>query len=1420
MSSQHIQAQGQRAEEEPVAGLSAARRALLELRRKKGAKAPAVAAIPRRAYHDHVPLSYAQELLWLLDQLNPNLSVYSVPRGMRISGPLNVDALKRLLDTIVNRHEVLRTTYGLHNGRPVQRIAERASIDFTQVDLSTVPPAAQDEEVTRLFTEAAIRPFDLSRDVMMRALLLRLAPDEHALYMGSHHIASDGWSKSVLFKEMYALYEAYCNGRPSPLPELPIQYADYAVWQRGQSGGEAQRNQLAYWLQQLAGAPPRLELPIDRPRPAVQTFRGSFVRLIFPKSLANACKALGQKEGATLFMVLLAAFDALVYRYTGQADIVVGTPVAGRNRPETEGLIGYFTNTLALRSDVSGNPTYRELLARVRHMALAAYENQDLPFEKLVIELKPERDLSYSPVFQVLFSVGHVGAGAPELPGLTTTPLMVDRGITKFDLTMGITDREDGLSAGFEYSTDLFHATTIRRMLDSFRLIVEAIVTDPDCRVDDLPVLPAAERQRILADWNDTWTDLPADPIVHQLIEAQVRRTPDAPAVVAGNRHLTYRQLNDRANQLAHHLRKRGVGPEVLVGVCTGRSFETAVALLGVLKAGGAYLPLDQAYPKDRLEFMLEDARVSVLLTEQSLRARMPDHRAAVICLDSDWSEIVRESAENPAVRVEPDHPVYVIYTSGSTGRPRGVVVTHRSLVNHNLAVQKPYAIGPTDRVLQFSSLSFDIAVEEIFPTWMAGGAVVLRPPDLPLSGAPFLRWLRENGITVLDLPTAVWHEWVHDLSTIDEPLPEALRLVIVGGEKALPTAFAAWRKAVGNRVRWINTYGPTEGTVIATLHEPGPPAGTAEDAADLPIGRPITNVQTYILDAALQPVPEGVTGDLYLGGLGLARGYLGQPRLTAERFIPDPFGRTPGGRLYRTGDRGKYRADGNIEFQGRADHQVKIRGFRVEPGEIETELCRHSGVREAAVVVRGAAGQTRLVAYVVPNGAAPTARSLQDQLRKNLPEYMIPADIVALAALPKTPNGKVDRRALPEPYPGQGSGRETVAPRDPIEAQLVMIWESVLGVRPIGVRDNFFELGGHSLLAVRLFAQTAKVFGTTLPLATMFRMPTVEQLAEFLRQEESSSYTWDTLIPIQPNGSRPPLFCVAAPTVNALGFVFLARHFDAEQPVYGLQSQYGAKRRQVYSREEYQALAADYIAAMRKIQPRGPYYLAGTCEGAHIAFEMTRQLADGDEAVGLLAMLDAWPLENSTNYFLHAYVHYYASRVRSLLSRGAREVLALAGRKSKRMLRALTGTLHSPPSKSPPKHADCTVTWEVLPEVDDWVARLWPGRDFVPPTIPGRITVFRVEKQAYWRVRDEQLCWGPWAEGGVDVHVIPGRHSTILREPNVRVLVERLSACLRLAQAGTASVNGESAGSDSRRRDQTEAVRTIGARPLPAREE
>jgi amino acid adenylation domain-containing protein len=778
--------------------------------------------------------------------------------------------LRGALDGIAARHEVLRTTFALVDGDPVQRIQPPAPVPLPLLDLQHLPQAQREPGALRLLQKEIRKPFDLSRDRPFRACLARLAADEHILLLLLHHIASDGWSKAVLWEELAALYGGLVAGTPPSVPELPIQYADFAAWQRQCFRGAVLKRQLAYWKRQMAGAPPALELPADHVRPAVQTLRGAHQRRRMSRRLMDDLKALSQREGVTMFMTLLASFQTLLFRYTGQADLVLGTPIAGRNRSETERLVGYFTNTLVLRIDLSGDPTFRELLGRVRRTALDAFDHQDLPFEKLVEELNPQRDLSRSPLFQVMFVYQDPAAPAMRLHGLTIRQIMLERGNAKFDLGLSVNETPEGLEESCEYCTDLFDADTIRRFLDHFQVLLEGVVADPRRRLSELPLLTEAEQRQLLVEWNATDTPFSRDACAHQLIEAQVRRTPDAPAVRFGNEQLTYRELNERANRLAHFLRRRGIGPESLVGVALERAPEMAVALLGVLKAGGAYVPLDPAYPQDRLAFMIADAGLPLVLTQERLRCQLPASAAEVIALDGGGRQaIAGEPADDPAGEVRPDNLAYAIYTSGSTGTPKGVLVPHAALVNHILAAVKAYALSPRDRVLQFSSLSFDIAIEEMFPAWAAGATVVLRPPDLPLSGTLFLRRLGREGITVLDLPTAFWHEWVRDLADSGESLPKSLRLVIVGGEKVSTAAYQAWAKAASGRVRWVNTYGPTEATVIATLYDPEAAEGR-RPGDEVPIGRPIANTRVYIADGALQPVPVGVPGELLIGGAGL----------------------------------------------------------------------------------------------------------------------------------------------------------------------------------------------------------------------------------------------------------------------------------------------------------------------------------------------------------------------------------------------------------------------------------------------------------------------------------------------------------------------------------------------------------------------
>jgi amino acid adenylation domain-containing protein len=1338
-------------------GLSPAKRALLELRlKKRQAAGPEADLILRRPSADAAPLSFAQELLWLHDKLLVDKTAYNSPAVRRMSGPLDVAALRCAIDGIAARHEVLRTTFALVGGDPIQRVQPPDPVPLPMLDLQHLPEADRKPEALRLLQKEIRKPFDLSRDRPFRAYLARLATDEHILLLLLHHIASDGWSKAVLWEELAALYVGFVTGTPPSVPELPIQYADFAAWQRQWFQGAVLDRQLAYWKRQLAGAPPALELPADHVRPAVQTLRGAHERRRMSRQLMDGLKTLSQREGVTMFMTLLASFQAILYRFTGQADLVLGTPIAGRNRPETERLVGYFTNTLVLRTDLSGDPTFRELLSRVRRTALDAFDHQDLPFEKLVEELNPQRDLSRSPLFQVMFVYQDPAAPAMRLHGLTISQIMLERGNAKFDLGLSVNETPEGLEESCEYCTDLFETATIRRFLDHFQVLLEGVVADSGCRLSELPLLTQSERHQLLVEWNATDADFPRDLCAHHLIEAQVRRTPDAPAVRSGSEQLTYRELDERANRLAHYLQRRGVGPESLVGVVLERAPEVAVALLGILKAGGAYVPLDPAYPKDRLAFLIADARLPLLLTQERLRSQLPTCSAEVIALDADWEVIASQPAIDPACATRPDNLAYAIYTSGSTGTPKGVLVPHAALVNHMLAAAKEYGLSARDRVLQFSSLSFDISIEEMFPAWAVGATVVQRPPDLPLSGLPLLRWLGKESITVLDLPTAFWHEWVRDLADNSGPLPKSLRLVIVGGEKVSAAAYQTWAKLTAGRVRWVNTYGPTEATVIATLYEPGKAAGHCP-GDEIPIGRPIANTQVYIVDGALRPVPIGVPGELLIGGVGVARGYLDHTELTAEKFVHDPYSSRPGARLFRTGDRARYLPDGNIEFLGREDQQVKIRGFRVEPGEVESALALHPDVREVVVVARdnGSDGQ-RLIGYVVlRTGQVNDEQTIRAFLKEKLPEYMVPAALVFLDALPLTPGGKVDRAALPDVAPVRDRRMGPQPPHNETEKRLVALWEELLGVRPIGISDNFFDLGGHSLLAVRLFARITREFDKELPLSTLFQGGTIEHLARVLT-EIGDSIPWATLQEIQPHGSGRPLFVVSSPNANCLGYAMLARHLGPEQPVYGLQSRYRKDLERPYSQAEYEALAAEYLRAMQTIQPHGPYLLAGMCVGSYIALELARQLEAKGEEVPLLAVLDTWTIENTMNRLWH--VHNVIHCLRVLHRAGWRGQLRFLQEKGRALLSAARRALT--PRSQP-----------IVTKGNPFSAGYWPGPGFEPPRFGGRITLFRAPRQPYYRVRDPQMGWAARAGEGVEVHPIPGAHRTLLREPHVTIL-------------------------------------------------
>ena len=1017
---------------------------------------PGLPPLERTSRATELPLSFAQQRLWFLDQLEPGSAFYNVPVVLRLKGELNISALESSFNEVIRRHDILRTNFVAVDGRPSQVIAPERALRLRLEELDQ--PAAQ-----RRIKEEAQRPFDLAQDPLLRCVLLRLGRRDHLLLLTMHHIITDGSSLDILFRELAAHY----TSRRTP-GRRTIQYADFAVWQRKWFDGEMLEAQLGYWKEQLAGAPLTLSLPTDRPRPPVQSYRGAIRSLALDESTTASLRALARAEGVTLFMLLLAAFQALLQRYTGQEDFIVGSPVANRNRSELEEMIGLFANTLALRADLSGNPTFRALLQRVRETTLDAFAHQDLPFEKLIEELHPARDVSRTPLFQVMFALQHAPLPGVEFTDLEFCLLEPEGTVAKFDLTLSIDEIKDELKVNLEYNTDLFDEQTIVRMLGHFETLLKHATDAPEQLLSRLPMLTSAECQQLLREWNHTRIDYAHQAsCLHHLFELQAERTPLAVAVVGENKELTYDELNRRANQLAHYLQELGIGPEIRVALLVEHSIEMLICLLGVLKAGGAYVPLVSSYPQERTRLILEDAQVKLLLTTSHLA---PQQYTRVICVDEKWTEISARDEKNVISGVAADNLAYVIYTSGSTGKPKGVLITHRSLVNHCQAISRLYDLQPSDRVLQFAPLNFDVAAEELFPSLTSGAAVILLPARLRLSPVDFTEFLSGAGVTVLNLPAFYWHQWISELARLKTELPGTLRLMVVGSEKVLVEWYAGWRKIAGENVRWINAYGLTETTITATVCEV---KDNAENliSGSMSIGRPIANIEAYILDRDLQPAPIGVRGELYLGGECLARGYLGEPALTAERFIPHPFSQTPGARLYRTGDVVRYLPDGNLEFIGRTDSQLKVRGFRLEPAEIEMALATHACVREVLV---DQVGMTRLAAYVVTGEEhVPTTSELQRHLRERLPEYMIPSAFVLLDEMPLTRTGKVDREALRALQLSRPAAESSfVAPDTDVEKKLAEIWASVLGVEQIGVHDNFFELGGDSILSIQIVAR------------------------------------------------------------------------------------------------------------------------------------------------------------------------------------------------------------------------------------------------------------------------------------------------------------------------------------------------------------
>ncbi|MBN3895575.1 MAG: amino acid adenylation domain-containing protein [Nostoc sp. NOS(2021)] len=1336
-------------------------------------------------------LSFAQERLWLLDQLNPGNPTYNLSVAIHLKGLLDVRALDQSLGEIVRRHEALRTTFSAVDGQSLQVIASDLKWTLAIVSLRELSETERQQQSQRLITESVQQSFDLATGPLLRAVLQQLSEIEHILLLTIHEIVADDWSLGVLLQELATLYEAFANGLPSPLVELPSQYADFAIWQRECLLSEVLESQLAYWKQQLGGELPVLELPTDRPRPPVQTYRGARQSLNLPNNLTDALKSLSQQSGVTLFMTLLAAFNTLLYRHTGQEDIIVGSAIANRNQLEVKGLIGLFANNLVMRTNLSENPSFRELLGRVQEVVLSAYSHQDLPFEKLVGELQTERHLSHSPLIQVMFVLQSDQMPALEFSGLSVNAIEVESKTAKFDLTLELQETSEGMNGWFEYNADLFDADTISRMIGHWQVLLEGVVTQPNQQISHLPILTEAERHQLLIEWNDTAINYPKYKCTHHLFEEQVKRTPNAIALVFENQQLTYQQLNRRANQLAHHLQKLGVKPEVAVGICLERSLDMLVALLAIFKAGGAYIPLDPNYPEERLAFMLEDSQLSLLLTTEKIlqnslsasvkalpknnnkQSPINPEQLTVICLDKDWEIINQENPENLESNIEPTNLAYLIYTSGSTGKPKGVQITHRNVVNFLTTIQQQLQLTNQDSLLSVTTLSFDIAVLEIFLPLTVGAKVILVSREVAMDGLQLLQKLHNFAATVMQATPATWR------MLLEAGWRGNTQLKILCGGEALPQNLAKQLCQRGAEV-W-NLYGPTETTIWSTIHR------IDQQEVLVTIGRPIGNTQIYILDKYLQPVPVGVPGELYIGGASLARGYLHRPELTKEKFIHNPFSSDSESRLYKTGDLARYLSDGEIEYLGRIDYQIKLRGYRIELAEIEAVLSQHPTIEKTVVIVRDDfSGDKCLVAYIVSKfKEALTNEELRRFLKEKLPYYMVPGVFVFLDTLPLTPNGKIDRRALPAPDLTARHQSEVsfVAAQNELELQLTKIWEKVLGINPIGIKDNFFTLGGHSLIAVRLVSEIEKVCQKKLPLSTFFQKQTIEELAVVLEQTESSQ-VWESLVMIQPGSqTKPPLFCIHAVWGNVLFYRKLGRYLDKEQPFYALQAK-GLDGKQA-PLTSVSKMASNYIHEIKTIQPNGPYFLGGFSFGGLLAFEIAQQLHTQGDEIRLLAIFDTVAPNviefnsNSSDTKLQTLSDESFLHFPRLVKLNFKDQVAYIW---KRLHWHLTVGKVNFFYKFYLQYIKRSLLELRLLEV--YQANNQARKSYVVQVYPGILTLFCSDETVVQCEDDPELGWGQIVTGGVEIHNMPGTiHTTLMEEPGVQVLAEKLQTCLDNAQ-------------------------------------
>ncbi len=1382
-----------------LAGMSAAKRELLEkylrgnLKEQPSAPRTIAPCPPGTAPQ----LSFAQERLWFLDQLNPDTAVYNVPLAVRLSGPISAAVLERSINEIVRRHDALRTTFANVDGQPVPRVSPKLNVELSTVDLTS--DADQDRETTAhaLLNDEAARPFDLTKGPLIRTTLLRLAEHDHLFLVVMHHIVSDGWSLVLFFRELSAIYDAFARGEQSLLAELPIQYADYVAWQRQWLKRDLLQKQLSYWQGKLAGELTVLDLPTDRPRPAVQTFRGAREWLVLPEDLASSITTLGQREGVTLFITLLAAFKVLLCRYTGQEDIIVGSPIANRPQTETESIIGFFLNNLALRSDLSGDPNFREVLARVRKTALEAYANQDVPFEKLIEALRPERSLSRTPIFQVYFNLFNF-AEEIKLPGSDQTVSFVDawaqshEDLSKFDLTLYAGRRGPELRLALVYNTDLFEAGTIKRMLTQYRALLAGMVAGPEKPISDLRTevktdsdgsrLVESRRVRPTQPFNEF-----APEEIEQSIGArfarQVAMFPQRIAVKSRNYEWTYQDLDRVVDGLARSIVGLVGAGEEQVALLLEHDAPMIAGLLGALRAGKTYVPLDPCNPVERLGQIVEHSEATTLLTNSkniALARKLANDGVRIINID-DAEATARRI---PLPEIGPDKSAYILYTSGSTGQPKGVMQNHRNVLHYIRVYTNNLHLNADDRLTLFSSYCFDASVMDIYGALLNGAT--LCPIDIKEEGlAGLSQRLIDEEITVYHSTPTVYRYFVSTLTShTDFP---RLRLIVLGGEEVKRTDVELYQKHFSDDCLFVNGLGPTEATVSLQnfIDKQSRVSGDS-----VPVGFPVANTELLLLNEAGQPSES--YGEIAIKSAHVALGYWRNPEATAAAFRNVGTGSA---RIYRTGDLGRRLPDGSIKFEGRKDFQIKIRGFRVELGEIESALTQHQLVRESVVVAKeNATGEKRLVAYVVPRKPASINGELREFLKQKLPEYMVPSSFVVLDSLPLTASGKLNRRALPAPDDfghRQNCPRSTSsAPRTQVEKSLAAIWMDLLEVREIGINDSFFEVGGHSLLAVRLFAQIQKRFDRCLPLATLFQASTIAQLAAILEKDIQREWDWSSLVPINPvapgqqTSSPPPFFCVHALGGNVLEYYGLANYLGKGQPFYGLQSAGLNGKHAAHTRVE--DMAALYIKEMRELQPTGPYFIGGRSLGGMIAFEMARQLRAQGESIGLLALLDTYPsgyaklLRDQTTL---------RARFDRAVSRTKAHVANLSGLSLRDKVLYLIAKSRFAPRKMKSHvwrrvYSSFENLGRPLPRVLQDIKELnsLAVREYVPQVYHGHITLFWASSDLRASV-DFVEGWRALAGGGIEVHEIPGSHLDIVKEPHVQELAKKLSNSLRRAQ-------------------------------------